>query len=272
MQIRDKTILITGAARGIGQEIAVAIARSGGHIIGADLPEADWMETQTRISREGRSFAAVVCDVTDADSVRLAVTEAARNGFDGLVNNAGVLPSGPFLDRSFSVWQRAVEVNTLGTMQMCHAALPHLLSRPESHIVNIASVAGKIGSRGMAAYCASKHGVVGLSSALRFEYADSSVRVSCVIPSMVNTRLSHGVRRSPLVPMVEPGEVGAAVVRAISRNLAETYVPRWTHFLMGTVPGLFPPLYRWLARHDRTGWGWLDARKPIYGIEPEDQK
>jgi NAD(P)-dependent dehydrogenase (short-subunit alcohol dehydrogenase family) len=267
MDIHGRTALVTGAAQGIGRLICRELARRGARVIGIDVPGADFAETLAMVEQAGRSFDHRECDVTDRQAVKDAIASCAEDGFDIVVNNAGILPSGPFVERSYEIWQRAIDVNLSGTLAICYETVPHLLRRKRGHIINIASIAGKIGSPGIVAYCASKHGVVGLSAALRFELAGSGVDVSCVIPAMVNTRLSHGVRRSPLVPIIEPEIVARGVIRAVEKNTAEMYLPGRARLMMGVVPTLVPPLYRWLVRKDPTGWGWMTARKPVYGVE-----
>jgi NAD(P)-dependent dehydrogenase (short-subunit alcohol dehydrogenase family) len=264
MNLRDQTVLLTGAARGIGQATALALARRGAHIIGVDLRAGDMDETARQVEALDRRFFALEADVSDPEAVRRVVREAEEaGGFSVLVNNAGVLPSGPFAETDFSVWARTIEVDLTGLMALTHAALPHLLREPQAHIVNIASIAGKFGASGLAAYCAAKHGVVGFSEALRFELRRTQVGVSCICPTMVQTRLIEGVRRSPLVPLVRPEEVAQAVMRAVECNLPEVFVPRYMRWLVGVLPAVAPPVFRWLVHRDAAADGWLEARRPL---------
>ncbi|MDQ7039530.1 MAG: SDR family NAD(P)-dependent oxidoreductase [Rhodothermus sp.] len=264
MQLADQTVLLTGAARGIGQATAVALARRGAHVIGVDLCSDDMTETARQVEALGRRFTALEGDVADHTAVRRVVDEAvAAGGFSVLVNNAGVLPSGPFAETDFDIWARTIAVDLTGLMALTHAALPHLMRQPQAHIVNIASIAGKFGASGLAAYCAAKHGVVGFSEALRFELRRTQVGVSCICPTMVRTRLIEGVRRSPLIPLVQPEEVAWAVVRAIERSLPEIFVPRHLRLLVDVLPAVAPPLFRWLVHRDAAADGWLEARRPL---------
>ncbi|SHL09939.1 SDR family NAD(P)-dependent oxidoreductase [Rhodothermus profundi] len=261
MDLRDQTVLLTGAARGIGQTTAIALARRGAHIIGVDLRAEDMAETARKVEALGRRFVGLEGDVSDRAAMERVVNEAmAAGGFSVLVNNAGVLPSGPFTEVDFDVWERTIAIDLTGLMALTYLALPHLLSQPRAHIVNIASIAGKFGASGLAAYCAAKHGVVGFSAALRFELRRTRVGVSCICPTMVSTRLVEGVRRSPLIPLVRPEEVARAVVRAIERNLPEVFVPRHMKLLIDVLPTVAPPLFRWLVHRDAAADGWLEAR------------
>jgi all-trans-retinol dehydrogenase (NAD+) len=260
MKINEKTALITGAARGIGQAIAKELAQAGAHIIGVDLQLEDLQETAAIVSEFGRQFTPFACDVADENAVGQLLANLKQGGFDILVNNAGVLPSGPFDGREFNAWRKVIDVNLTALMALTHAALPILKSRRQAHIVNIASVAGKFGTEGVAAYAASKHGVVGFSSALRFELAEFNIGLSWICPSMVNTRIAAGVPSNFFTPLMQPADVARAVRRAIEANAAEVYVPRRMRFLVSIMPSLLPGFSRWLSWHGKASRGWL-ARK-----------
>lgn len=266
MELSNKTVLITGAARGIGQALAVACAREGAHVLGVDLTVEALDATRRRVLALGRRFNGFACNVAHPAAVQRLVVEAERvGGFDVLINNAGVAPSGPFAARAFDDWRQTLQVNLVGLMQLTHAALPHLRSRYRAHVVNIASVAGKVGSPGLVAYAASKHGVVGFSAALGAELAfeGASVGVSCICPTMVATRMIEGVRRSPLIPVATPEDVAAATVEAIRANTPLVYVPDRMRWLVEVLPALAPGVARWLAVHDATAKGWMAARKEL---------
>ncbi len=265
MQVKDKTVLITGAARGIGQAIVIEFAKAGADVIGVDFSLADAQQTAAAVEKQGRTFKGFACDITDETAVSMMLKEAQqfKRGFDILVNNAGVLPSGPFMDRDFAVWRKTVETNLTALMALTHLVLPYFLQRESAHIVNIASIAGKYGTEGVVAYSASKHGVVGFSSALRFELQDTRIGVNCIIPSQVETRLSEGVSNTFLTPVIKPDKVAKAVKKAVEKNLAEVYVPKSQRFLVSIVPSLSPRFARWLNRMSGASRGWLRAKKEI---------
>ena len=267
MRLSHKTVLITGAARGIGQAIARRCAEHGADVIGVDLPQEDLTATARIVEATGQRFYALAGDVSDPAHASTLIEQAIRanDGFDVLINNAGVAPSGPFQERDFEVWQQTVQTNLTGLMAMTHAALPHLRTRFRAHIVNLGSLSGKLGTPGLVAYSAAKHGVVGFSAALRAELTmqRASIGVNCVLPTLVDTRMTKGVARSNLVPLIQPDEVAAAVVQAIERNESEVYVPGRTRWLFGWLPALFPALAEWLTVHDATARGWLAARKNL---------
>jgi all-trans-retinol dehydrogenase (NAD+) len=267
VDLAHKTVLITGAARGIGQATALRCARHGAHILGVDLEVGAMRDTAAAVQSAGQEFRGYACDVSDAAAVNDLVEQAAatERGFDVVINNAGVAPSGPYGEDDFATWQRTIQVNLIGLMALTHAALPYLRTRFRAHIVNVASVAGKVGSPGLVAYCASKHGVVGFTEALRAELVmqGASVGVSCILSSMADTRMTRGVRRSGLIPLVQPEDVATAIVDAIEENLPEVYVPARMRWLVDVLPTVAPGVARWLALHDETARGWLEARKPL---------
>jgi all-trans-retinol dehydrogenase (NAD+) len=261
LQLNNKIALITGAARGIGQATAKELARAGADIFGVDLHVDDLQETTAHVTKLGRKFSSLACDISDERAVRDLINSLSqRGGFDVLVNNAGVLPSGAFLEREFDVWRKAIDVNLLGLMAFTHAVLPILLKRQQAHIVNIASIAGKFGTEGVAAYAASKHGVVGFSSALRFELEGTAVGVSWICPSMVNTRMAAGVPQHLLTPRVEPEDVARAIRRAIETNAAEVFVPGRVRFWVSILPAVLPGVARFISSWSGASRGWLTRR------------
>ncbi|MFQ5866168.1 MAG: SDR family NAD(P)-dependent oxidoreductase [bacterium] len=265
MQLKDKTALITGAARGIGQVTAIELARAGAHIMGVDLCLKDLEETENLITELGRRFHGFECDVSDEAAARALIAEAEKTngGFDILINNAGVLPSGPFLEQDFSVWRRTIDINLTAVMVLTHAALPRFIARNSGHIVNMSSIAGKFGTEGVVAYAASKHGVVGFSSALREELRDTNIGVSWLCPSLVETRLAKDVSYTLLTPMIKPKKVARAVRKAIETNAAEIFVPRRVRFVVSILPSLLPKVARWILKQSQASQGWLAAHKEL---------
>lgn len=243
----------------------MVLAKAGADIIGVDLRLEDLRDINKAVTEEGRNFYGYACDISNESACRALVAEIKQKngGFDVLVNNAGVLPSGPFVERDFSVWRKTIDVNLTGLILLTHAALPILLKRKTAHIVNIASISGKFGTEGVAVYAAAKHGVVGFSSALRFELQDTAVGVSWLCPSMANTRMTRGVSYTLLTPMVQPEDVARAVHRAITTNAAEVYVPNRVRWVVSIMPALLPKFSRWLARKAKASRGWLVAEKEL---------
>ncbi len=179
--------LVTGAARGIGAEIARTLAAEGATLtlLGRDR------EALQRVadSLAGSGHGVVAADVANPEAVQAAFAEAraARGPITVLVNNAGAAESAPFLKTSFELWQRMLSVNLTGSFLCAQAALPDMLDAGWGRIVNIASTAGQKGYAYVAAYTAAKHGVVGLTRSLALEVARKGVTVNAVCPGYTDT-------------------------------------------------------------------------------------
>jgi len=202
-ELTGKVALVTGAARGIGRGIAHGLAAAGCDIALLDLGEgandtltyelsgrAELEATAKEIGELGVRSIAITCDVRDPVAVTAALDETAGSlgGLDILVNNAGVVYMGPALEITPERWDFVFDVNVKGTFLCSRAAIPHLTPRAGT-IVNIASVAGKRGYPGGAAYCSSKFAVVGLTQSLAAELAPAGVRVNAVCPGILPTHM-----------------------------------------------------------------------------------
>jgi len=229
--LADQHAIVTGGGRGIGAAIATALAREGATV---SVLGRDGGRLAAQVEALGGSAQAVTVDVADEASVRAAF--AAVHGrfgrVDILVNNAGQAESAPFHSTDPALWQRMLGVNLTGTYLCTRAALPEMLARGTGRIVNVASTAGLVGYAYVAAYCAAKHGVVGLTRALALECAKSGVTVNAVCPGYTETDLvgeavagivrktgrseaearAALVARNPQGRMVEPAEVANAVL------------------------------------------------------------
>src|ERR1700751_2898293 len=195
-------VAVTGGARGIGKAAAELFAAKGATVCIADLDGAAAAETAAAI--RPLAYASVV-DVTSRDSFA-EFTDAVLDGLGRigvLVNNAGIMPLGGFLDEDDATTKATFDVNVWGLIHGMRLVLPRMTERGRGHIVNVASMAGKIPIPGMAVYNASKFAAVGLSAAVREEFRGTGVSVSAVLPSAVRTRLPAGVPPGHGLPTVE---------------------------------------------------------------------
>jgi NADP-dependent 3-hydroxy acid dehydrogenase YdfG len=236
--LRDKVIAITGAARGIGLATAQACAAKGMKVAIGDLEQAS---AERAAERVGAGAVAIELDVTDRASFENFLDEADRRlgPVDVLVNNAGIMHLGSFVDEDDATAQRMIDINVGGVMYGMKLILPRFLARGTGHLVNIASSAGKAGYPGGATYSGTKHFVVGVSEAVRAELRETPVEVSCVMPGVVNTELAEGLGTTRAVKKVSPDEVAAGIVEALERPRFDVFVPK-SIGPIGQVVGLLP--------------------------------
>jgi NAD(P)-dependent dehydrogenase (short-subunit alcohol dehydrogenase family) len=194
LKLANRTALVTGGGRGIGRAIALAFAREGARVAVASRTIEQVEEVAREIAEETKSDAlAVICDVSDLASVQqmfALVTERFSPGVDLLVNNAGVAESAPFTKTDDQFWQKHMAVNLNGTFYCTRAALPLMLERGWGRVINIASIAGKIGAPYIAAYSASKHGVLGLTRSVAMEVAIKGITVNAICPGYMDTEMT----------------------------------------------------------------------------------
>ncbi len=245
------TVAITGAARGIGRATALEFANRGAQVVTGDLDQHDspGLALELNVTKP-RSWA------------RFA---KAAGTIDVLVNNAGVMPSGLFVEQSPELLAAAMDINYWGVVHGLRAVLPGMIERGRGHVVNVASMAGKVAVAGLAPYCASKSAVIGLTASLR-EELPSGVTCTAVLPSAVRTRLSAGF---PLgrIGVVEPEDVARAIAASCRDAPPEIAVPGWTGLYeqVNTVlPGPVMRLARRAIRADRVLTARDDAVRSRY--------
>ena len=188
--LKDKVALITGGGRGIGRAIALKFAAAGATVAVAARTRA---QVESVAQEIGEKAIALVCDVADPQSVAEMFTELQP---DILVNNAGIAESATLVQTTDELWQRHLAINLSGTFYCTRAALPSMLERKWGRIINIASIAAKAGAPYIAAYAASKHGVLGLTRSVALEVAASGVTVNAICPGYVETEMvARGVER-----------------------------------------------------------------------------
>jgi NAD(P)-dependent dehydrogenase (short-subunit alcohol dehydrogenase family) len=189
-----RVAVVTGASRGIGRAIALALAAAGADVAVSARGQAELNDLAGEIRASGRRALALACDVTaPAEVERMAAAAAAAfGGVDILVNSAGAAGSHKFIGHPDELWHRILAINLTGTYNVSKAILPHMLGRQAGRIIMIGSVASKSGARYIAAYAASKHGVLGLTRALAVELVDAGITVNAICPGYVDTPMTDG--------------------------------------------------------------------------------
>jgi NAD(P)-dependent dehydrogenase (short-subunit alcohol dehydrogenase family) len=223
--IGGRVVAITGGARGIGRATAQALIDHGAKVAIGDIDAPLARQTAQEL---GPGTLGLALDVCDRDSFDAFLSEVERRlgPLDVLINNAGIMPVGPFVAETEATARRVVDINLHGVITGSKLALERFLPRNSGHLVNVASVAGKLGFPGGATYSASKHAVVGLSEAIRGELRGTAIDVTIVMPVVVNTELGSGLQPTRGVRRVEPEEVAAAIVQALQSGRVDVFVPR----------------------------------------------
>jgi NAD(P)-dependent dehydrogenase (short-subunit alcohol dehydrogenase family) len=235
-RLAGKTAVITGAARGIGRATAAALVAEGARVAIGDLDG----ELADRAAAELGVYA-VRLDVTDHAAFTAALDEVERElgPLDVLINNAGVMAIGTVEDDSHESAYRQFAINVFAVMHGTREAIHRMRPRGRGHIVNVASMAGVVPIPGAATYCASKHAVVGFCESLSWELRGSGVDLSYVLPSLVNTDLAAGVKKTRAANVIEPEEVASEIVAALKVPRLAVFAPR-SMGRITKVTGLIP--------------------------------
>jgi NAD(P)-dependent dehydrogenase (short-subunit alcohol dehydrogenase family) len=198
--LTGRKAFVTGASRGIGQVIAVALAEAGADVAVAARSQDGLAETARQVTALGRKAFVFPLDVTRADDVGAAVSEAIRllGHLDIVVNNAGGTNfTVPFLDMRVTGWEKVMRLNVDAAVYACQAAGPHMRERGHGSVINVASVAGLAAAPGLAPYGASKAAVISLTKTLAVEWAPSGIRVNALCPGWTATELNRNLWGGP---------------------------------------------------------------------------
>ncbi|KJR42749.1 3-oxoacyl-[acyl-carrier protein] reductase [Candidatus Magnetoovum chiemensis] len=226
--MKGQKALITGGARGIGKEIALALAKQGVDIAISDVNEENLRLASIDIEKEGVKFITVLCDVSKSSDVSACVSKVI-DGFgkiDILINNAGITKDALLLRMKDEDWDAVINVNLKGTFLFTREVIKHMTKERYGRIVNIASVVAFMGNSGQANYSASKAGIVGLTKTTALEYASRGITANAVAPGFIVTPMTdalsgkvkeEGAKSIPMGRMGTPEDVANAVLFLASK-------------------------------------------------------
>ncbi|MFV8342400.1 3-ketoacyl-ACP reductase [Flavobacterium sp. XS2P39] len=194
--LKNKNALITGAGKGIGKAVAIALAKEGVNVILLARTQSDLDEVAKEVNALGVKSVALSADVADINSVNTAIEKALAEfkTIDILINNAGIAAFGKFLELEPAAWERIIQVNLMGTYYVTRAVLPNMIERQAGDIINISSTAGLSGNALTSAYSASKFAVLGLTESLMQEVRKHNIRVTALTPSTVATDMAKELK------------------------------------------------------------------------------
>lgn len=213
--LKGKVAIVTGASKGIGKAIAVALADAGAKIVLAARTPQTVEDVAAELRETGANATAVPTDVTDVDAVQNLVqrTLETYQNLDILINNAGSGKFGTVADFDPSDWDNVINSNLKGVYLCAKYALPHLLAQGEGQIVNVLSIAAKVAFPASSAYCAAKAGALALTKVLAAEVRDQNIRVTAVLPGSVETPFWDDIPQHPdFEKMLKPEHVANAVL------------------------------------------------------------
>lgn len=222
MKLKNKKVLITGANRGIGLELAKEIVRKEGIVILTGRNKNQLKEQAATLSNDKQSCIYQVIDVSDIDSIIGGVTAIIEKvgSIDILINNAGVAHPNLFINQPLKNIEEEFSINTMGAIRMMKAILPFMLEQKEGTIVNISSVLGKIPLPGEASYSASKAALLSFSTAIREELKSSNIKIISVLPGLTKTDMGNTFKLAN-VPLQKPTDVAYEIVRGIEKGKKE---------------------------------------------------
>lgn len=242
--LTGKRVLITGGASGIGKSLAQRFAAEGADLILVDLNDALLQKTAAELSAGGRRVRAHAADVTDVAGIVALREQVNADGgpIDVLVNNAGLVFGGPFLELPLEKHLTTYRVNTMGLVAFTHVFLPDLIGRPDAHLVNVASASGYIGLPYGSTYASSKWAVIGFTESLELELkmlGHHHVHVTMVCPSYVSTGLFDGAKPPMFTRMLTPERLANMVTRAVLSNKRAVLAP-WLVKVTPPLKGILP--------------------------------
>ncbi|HAK75108.1 MAG TPA: 3-ketoacyl-ACP reductase [Sporomusaceae bacterium] len=196
MRLKGKVAVVTGAASGMGKEIAILYAREGAKVIVSDLALEAAKGTVAEIEANGGIATALQVNVAREEDIQNLINTAVTTygTLDVLVNNAGIMDDFvPAADVTDELWERVFAINATGPMRAIRKALPIFIGQGSGVIINVASAGGLMGSRAGTAYTAAKHAVIGMTKNVGFQYAASGIRCNAIAPGAVKTNINKSM-------------------------------------------------------------------------------
>lgn len=220
--LKGKTALVTGAGKGIGRAVALALAKEGVNVALMARTESDLQEVAAAVRAAGVKASVVTADVADMNATTKAVQKAQQElGFiDILINNAGIAAFGSFLELDPTHWEQIVKVNLFGVYYVTRAVLPAMIEHKTGDIVNISSTAGQRAAAVTSAYSASKAGLIALSESLMQEVRKHNIRVTSLTPSTVVTGLATGLNlvKEGATNVMQPEDFAELIISQLKLN------------------------------------------------------
>lgn len=220
--LKGKNAIITGAGKGIGRAIAIALAQEGVNIGLVARTESDLQKVAAELSQYGVKTVIATANVTDIEAVNVAIDsiKSSLGAIDILINNAGIGAFGSFMELEPAQWEEIVKVNLFGPYHVTRAVLPEMIERKAGDIINVSSTAGKNGAAVTSAYSASKFGLIGMSESLMQEVRKHNIRVSTLVPSTVSTDMAKDLKLTDGNPdrVMQPEDFAELVVAQLKLN------------------------------------------------------
>lgn len=259
--LHNKTVFLTGAAAGIGRELAMQLAAAGCHLFLVDRDSSGLADLRDQIGARGQSVWLSVCDLSNPDAVEKTLAEFDRcsDVVDIVINNAGVAYYGPTEKMSAEQWKWLLNINLHAPIQITRHFLPALLQRPESHLVNMCSIAGLVAGGRFSAYHTSKFGLIGFTESIRAEYGRRGLGVSAICPGPVITNLYDSAasgRPDGTVPVppkwasATAEKVAHRTVQAILKNERQVLITPMAH-IVSRVKRFLPGILDFVSQLSR---------------------
>lgn len=271
-KIKNKNVLITGGAAGIGRLMGeLCLLEGARRLIIWDNDKERTEETCRVLINKGHEVISNHVDVSKTEEVKNAALEvlAKYGGIDLLFNNAGIVPGNKlFHEHSHEDIEQTMCINADALMHVALEFLPAMIKKGTGHIINISSAAGMMSNPRLSVYCASKHAVIGWSESLRLELEmlSKDLHVTTVTPTFINTGMFEGVR-SPLIPLIKPEIAARKIIKGVKRNKIYVRMPGivyWTPFLKGSLP------QRWMDSIAGKWFGFHNSMDTFVGKKRAD--